>query len=34
MILDGKMKEGWELVVKKNYKNFPPVNICALHKVV
>jgi len=26
------MKEGWELVVKKNYKNFPPVNICALHK--
>ena len=34
MLLDGKMKEGWELVVKKNYKNFPPVNICALHKGV
>lgn len=32
MILDGKIKEGWELIIKKNYKNFPPINLCVLHK--
>ena len=36
MVIDNKNKSGsnWNLIIKKNYRNIPPINLCILSKQV